>query len=96
MELTEVGKQIATWENAQRKYVQARAEYRRAWAEAYVVAEAKTDTARKAAADIATHALRIARDLAEASAAAEWQTLLALRGSLEGSRQPGYHKEDAA
>jgi hypothetical protein len=87
---------IREWKVAQERYIQAREIYRAAWARAYLATDAKTDTARKAAADVATSEARLARDMAETHAQAAWQLMLAERGRIESSSMPGKHFEDAA
>jgi hypothetical protein len=83
--------QIAIWREKAEIHSAAREDYRAAWGKAYLASDGKTADARKAAADIATSDLRLKRDQAEIAASAEWQLLLALRGKIEGSQQPGQH-----
>lgn len=96
MDLNEIRYQIASWERTQLDYVEAREAYRKAHAEAVVASSAKNEAARKAEADSVTSELRLRRDTAEAKAAAEWQLLLAMRGRLESSAQPGQHWGEGA
>lgn len=87
---------IREWKEAQEAHLVARDAYRVAWSKAYLASQQKTDTARKAEADIATSEQRLARDRAETAAAAAWQTMLAERGRLESAGQPGRPGEEAA
>jgi hypothetical protein len=82
---------VSQWSEAQMFYVQAREDYRRAYAEALLTAEGKTEAARKSEADAKTSELRLTRDRAETQAAALWQLLLIARGRVESSAQPGRH-----
>lgn len=85
----EVNRQISKWKNFQDEYVRLREEYRVAYAKALQSANGKTAADKKSDADVATGEARLARDNAETIAAAEWQRLLALRGRMESSQQPG-------
>lgn len=88
--------QLDIWKAAQFAYVEAREAYRKAWGASYLASDAKTGDQKKAAADVATSGERILRDTNETIAAAEWQLLLAIRGKLEASQQPGQHFGEAA
>jgi hypothetical protein len=70
------------------KFVEARENYRVAFAKAMADSQAKNDTLRKAEADQKTSSLRLTRDKLEIEAAVEWQRLLAARGPMTDSIQP--------
>ena len=96
MDLDRVSKQIVAWEDAQHEYIRIREACRLAHAEAFAASPAKTAADKKADADAKTTKLREERDHAETRAAAEWQMLLAMRGRLESSTQPGQHFGEVA
>jgi hypothetical protein len=89
--MEEIKKQIVAWKAAQDAYVSAREAYRTAWAKEFLLSDAKNEAGKKAFADSQTSDLRLARDNSETAAAAEWQLLIAMRGAIEASRQPGQH-----
>ena len=71
---------VAAWKHAAEIAVDAEAKYRANHAAAFITADAKTEAARKAAADVATVKERRARDLAELEAqAAKYRVEQALR-----------------
>jgi hypothetical protein len=73
---------------AAEKFIQAREEYRLAFARFITESQAKTEAQRKAEADQKTSALRVERDKLEVLAAVEWQRLLVVRGPMTDSIQP--------
>jgi hypothetical protein len=94
--MDELKAQLEVWKTAQFAYVESREAYRKPWGAAYLASDAKTGDQKKAAADVVISGERLLRDTNETIAAAEWQLLLALRGKLESSQQPGQHFGEAA
>jgi hypothetical protein len=73
---------------AAEKFIQAREDYRLAFAKFSTESQAKTEAARKAEADLKTSQLRVERDKLEVIAAVAWQALLVARGPMTYSIQP--------
>lgn len=84
---------LIEWKELQLKCVAAREAYRVSWAAAYNASQLKTETQRKAEADLHTTMERLARDTMEAEATASWQAFLVSRGPLDHSLQPGVHRD---
>ena len=70
-------------------YIHKREEYRRTYASGWLISTQKTGDAKKYESDVATSALRQARDVAETLAACAWQKFLVIRGPLDNSTMPG-------
>lgn len=80
--------ECANYVKAAEEYVEAREAYRAAFANAMSQSQAKTETLRKAEADLQTSNLRLKRDKSEIQAAAAWQRMLITRGPMTDSIQP--------
>jgi hypothetical protein len=97
MDHTQVNEALRTWTEKQRAYTEAKEAYRAAWASEFAARESvKPEAARKAQADVVTHASRLNRDLLEVEATTAWQAFIVLRGPMDHARQPGNNFDEAA
>ena len=71
---------LKLWVEKSANAIDAREQYRKAWAQQYVLSTEKTDTAKKASADTGTSELRTKRDVAQLSADAAYHLMIFLRG----------------
>ena len=84
---------VQQWATAAGTAAERRNEYRVRWSQAYMTSDAKTDTARKAEADVKTGDARLARDMAQIEADACFHTMIHEHGQA-ASAQLGRHEED--
>jgi len=75
------GMALDAWKTHAITHAKAKEEYRVKHAKAFAESQGKTESARKAEADMATTAERLARDLAEVEMLAAYHTMIFLRGS---------------
>lgn len=71
---------LANWVGAAKLTATARERYRVAWAKSYVGSMEKTDTSKKATADMATSDLRVERDVNQIELDAKYHRLIFVRG----------------
>lgn len=74
-------KALENWKTKAIEAAKAEEAYRLAHAKAVIASQGKNEAARKAEADMATTAERLARDLAEVEMLAAYHTMIFLRGS---------------
>lgn len=75
------GMTLDAWRKKAKAHAIAKEAYRSAHAAAFASSEGRTESARKAEADIVTSEARLARDLAEVEERAAYHAMIFLRGS---------------